>query len=185
MLTQGSGGEPILKRGQWQLQEEWSSSWHPTPQINCCILGPARETGLAWKGKPGSRQEFGPLGDAINSQRESEGLQGRGWRGRSSRKGNCQSSVQGDPGHSPQCMDVAGVKDSVFREEHAGSSAEDHVCAISQHHSENFHHTVHPHATGLREPALIPHFHPFGHPGMRAITQPVSQAGTLRTIQRC
>lgn len=166
---------PTLKRGQWQLQEEGSGPWHPTPQINCCTLGPARETGLAWKGKPGTRQERGPLGGAINSQRESEGLQGRGCGGRSSGKGNCRSSVQGGAGHSPQCIDMAGVRDRVFREEHRPPP--NITQKISTTRSS-------PRYRSLGA-ALIPHFHPFGHPGIRAITQPLSQAGTLRTIQRC
>ena len=191
---------PTLKRGQWQLQEEGSGPWHPTPQINCCTLGPARETGPAWKGKPGTRQECGPLGGAINSQRESEGLQGRGCGGRSSGKGNCRysqreseglqgrgcggrssgkgncrSSAQGGAGHSPQCIDMAGVRDRVFREEHGPPP--NITQKISTTRSS-------PHYRSLGA-ALIPHFHPFGHPGIQAITQPLSQAGTLRTIQRC
>lgn len=31
-------------------------SRHLIPQISCCSLGPAGETGLTWKGKPGASQ---------------------------------------------------------------------------------------------------------------------------------
>lgn len=79
-------GTPALKRGEWQLQGEESGSPHLIPQISCCTLGPARETGLTWKGEPGTKQEFRPPGGAINSQSSQRasgdgGPAGGGWKG--------------------------------------------------------------------------------------------------------
>ena len=59
---------PALKRVWCQLQEEESGSWHLIPQISCCILGLARETGLTWKEETRTSQEFRPPEGAINSQ---------------------------------------------------------------------------------------------------------------------
>lgn len=141
------------KENSGSCRRERSGPWHSNPQINCCIRA-SQETGLAER-KARDKAGMWALGGAINSQK-SESLQGRGC-GEEVQWERKPSVIQSREVRAPsQCIELAGVRDHVFREEHEPPLY--HLPTSLR----NFHHTVHPHTTGLWEAALIPHFIPLG-----------------------
>lgn len=116
VLTRGVGSAHT-KENSGSCRRKQGPALALDPRLTA-VFGPARETGLAWKGKPGTRQECGPQGGAINSQRESESLQGRGCGEGAVGKETVSHQSREVQGTLPLCIELAGVRDHVFREEH-------------------------------------------------------------------